>query len=442
MNWSKLLSSTRPGSPSGSGHITRSEFEKDYDRIIFSTPFRSLQDKTQVFPLPEEDFVHNRLTHSLEVASVGRSLGKLVGEQIIAEHRELEEIITPGDFGAIVSAAALAHDVGNPPFGHSGEGAISEFFKQHPVAVGLKSKLSLVEWTDLINFEGNAQGYRLLNQKHQGLQLTYATLGAFSKYPRQSLLSDEQDETRKSQKKFGYFQTEQHVFQQMAEELGLVELSEGRAWSRHPLTFLVEAADDICYHIIDLEDGCTLGLVSFSETVDLIKGIITDRFDQEKLDALPTLSEKLAILRAMAINELIAQCVKAFNEHEPQILAGDFDQALTEVIPATSQLNQISAVSVQKIYRARIVLEKEVAGFEILSGLLEVILGAVVRKYHNFATGKDKTVMRLLPATITHQLENADLYQSCRSVLDFISGMTDTRALTLFRKLKGMSMPA
>ena len=442
MNWQQLLSSTRPGTRDTGGHITRSEFEKDYDRITFSTPFRSLQDKTQVFPLPEEDFVHNRLTHSLEVASVGRSLGKLAGEQVIAQNPELKEIVGPGDIGAIVSAAALAHDVGNPPFGHSGEGAISEFFKQHPVAVGLKTKLGLEEWTDLINFEGNAQGFRLLNQKHQGLQLTSATLGAFSKYPRQSLLSDEHDKERKSQKKFGYFQSEKHIFQDLAKELGLVELSEGRAWVRHPLTFLVEAADDICYHIIDLEDGCTLGLVSFEETVDLIKGIIADRFDQEKLDALPTMNEKLAILRALAINELIAQCVVAFNANEEDILEGNFDRALTEVIPATGQLNKISEVSIRKIYRARIVFEKEVAGFEIMSGLLEVILGAVVRRYNNFATAKDKTVIRLLPETIQQSLKGGSLYQNCRTVLDFIAGMTDSRALTLFRKLKGMSMPA
>lgn len=441
MNWQQLLSSTRPGKESRGGHITRSEFEKDYDRIIFSTPFRSLQDKTQVFPLPEEDFVHNRLTHSLEVASVGRSLGKLVGHEVIGKNKELADMVTPEDFGAIVSAAALAHDVGNPPFGHSGEGAISEFFKQHPVAVGIKSKLNLDQWTDLVNFEGNAQGFRLLNQKSQGLQLTYATLGAFSKYPRQSLLP-EADKSRRSQKKFGYYQSEKEIFVAVAEGLGLVEQIDNRAWCRHPLAFLVEAADDICYAIIDLEDGCTLGLVTLEETIDLLKGIIADRFDRKKLDALPTLSEKLAILRAMAINELIAQCVECFIQNENEILEGNFDTSLTECIAASPDLSMISAVSVEKIYRSRIVLEKEVAGFEVMYGLLETILGAVVRKGNNFESVKDKTVIRLLPEQVKHQLNNADIYQSCRVILDFISGMTDSRALTLFRKLKGMSYPS
>lgn len=369
---------------------------------------------------------------------MGRSLGKLVGEEIIREHEEIQGKVTPEDFGAIVSAAALAHDVGNPPFGHSGEGAISEFFKQHPVAVGIKSKLSLDEWTDLINFEGNAQGFRLLNQKSQGLQLTYATLGAFSKYPRQSLLP-EAEKDRRSQKKFGFFQAEKIIFEGLANGLGLIERIDGRAWVRHPLAFLVEAADDICYAIIDLEDGCTLGLVTLEETIDLLKGIIADRFDRKKLDALPTLREKLAILRAMAINELVAQSVTSFKENEKSILDGSFDTALTDCIPAAQDLSKISAVSVEKIYRSRIVLEKEVAGFEVMSGLLEIILGAVVRKSNNFDSIKDKTVFRLLPEQVKYELQNPDLYLNCRVVLDFISGMTDTRALTLFRKLKGMS---
>jgi dGTPase len=441
LQWLSLLSSTRPGATDSPGHITRSEFEKDYDRIIFSTPFRRLQDKTQVFPLPEEDFVHNRLTHSLEVASVGRSLGKLVGDEMLVRHPELTGKISAADFGAIVSAAALAHDVGNPPFGHSGEGAISAFFSQHPLGQTIKSRVNKWEWADLLNFEGNAQGFRLLNQKHQGLQLTHATLGAFSKYPRLSFLP-KAGKNRKSQKKFGFFQSELTLFTKMAGDLGLPPLEKDKSWARHPLAFLVEAADDICYHIIDLEDGCTLGLVSLEQTIELLKEIIGTRFNREKLDTMPSLNEKLAILRALAINELIAQTVEAFLSREEAMLQGDYDQALTEVIPAADHLSAISTLSIKNIYRSRIVLEKEIAGFEVMAGLLEVVLGAAVRNTTGEATAKDKTVLRLLPEALKLQLLESNIYLVCRYVLDYISGMTDSHALAMFRKLKGMSLPS
>ena len=372
---------------------------------------------------------------------MGRSLGKLVGDEMLVRHDELSGKISAADFGAIVSAAALAHDVGNPPFGHSGEGAISEFFSQHTVGRMIESQVNDLEWADLINFEGNAQGFRLLNQKHQGLQLTHATLGAFSKYPRLSLLPDV-DQNRKSQKKFGFFQSEQNLFAEMANDLGLLPLSERMSWTRHPLTFLVEAADDICYHIIDLEDGCTLGLVSLEQTIDLLKGIIGDRFNQEKLDAMPSLSEKLAILRALSINELIAQTVEAFLAREEAILSGEFDQALTDVIPAAQDLARISTLSVKEIYRSKIVLEKEVAGFEVMAGLLEVLLGAAIRNSNGKPTAKDKTVLRLLPEALKLHIADGNSYNVSRFILDYISGMTDSHALAMFRKLKGMSLPS
>ena len=391
--------------------------------------------------MPEEDFVHNRLTHSLEVASVGRSLGKLVGDEVLVRHPKLAGKISAADFGAIVSAAALAHDVGNPPFGHSGEGAISEFYKLHDIGQSIKSQVTEAEWQDLINFEGNAQGFRLLNQKQHGLQLTHATLGAFSKYPRLSLLPEAENE-RKSQRKFGYFQSEEQLFKQMAEDLALHPIVPGKSWTRHPLTFLVEAADDICYHIIDLEDGCTLGLVTLEQTIDLLKGIIGDRFDQAKLDALPSLGEKLAILRALSINELIAQTVTSFLAKEEDILSGEFDQAITDVIPAANHINHISVLSVRDIYRSKIVLEKEVAGFEVMSGLLEVILGAAVRQTNQESRVKDKSVLRLLPELLTIQMPDSNIYQVNRLILDYISGMTDSHALAMFRKLKGISLPS
>ncbi|HWA33655.1 MAG TPA: dNTP triphosphohydrolase, partial [Cyclobacteriaceae bacterium] len=264
MIWKTLLSANRPGQKNISSEPSRSAFEQDYDRIIFSHPFRRLQDKTQVHPLPEHDFVHTRLTHSLEVSSVGRSLGKRVGEVILQRHHELEKELSLFDFGAIVAAASLAHDLGNPPFGHAGEDALSDFFVNDP---SLKANVSEAEWSDLTKFEGNAQGFRILNQQEYGLKLTCATLGAFTKYPCPSLFP-ERNKSKKSQKKFGFFQSEQAIFSELASQLELMRAGSG--WVRHPLAFLVEAADDICYSIIDLEDGCRLGLVSFEDTVELL----------------------------------------------------------------------------------------------------------------------------------------------------------------------------
>jgi dGTPase len=440
MDWQKLLSSQRTGLKSGLAHLQRSEFEKDFDRIIFSLPFRRLQDKTQVFPLPEDDFVHNRLTHSLEVASVGRSLGKLAGEQIITTNKGLSEQVTASDFGAIVSAAALAHDVGNPPFGHAGENAIADFFKQKPIAGKLKGHLSDSEWADLIDFEGNAQGFRLINQSFHGLKLTYATLGAFTKYPRQSLISKFPEECV-SQKKYGFYQTEKTIFTELATELGLLAVGDA-VWKRHPLAFLVEAADDICYHIIDLEDGCTLNLVSLPETVELLKPIIGKRFDKQKFDKKSSQHEKLGTLRALAINELIRQTVHAYIENEQRIRDGSFDVPLTSIIESAKALQEIQRISVARIYRAQVVLEKETAGFEVIDGLLNALITAIYGFTMGSSSIKDKTLIRSLPREVSLHLLADNLYHNIRVILDFVSGMTDSHALTMYRKLKGMSLPS
>jgi len=441
MNWQQLLSSNRTDSTTESAKPDRSEFEKDFDRIIFSLPFRRLQDKTQVFPLPEDDFVHNRLTHSLEVSSVGRSLGKLAGEEIIARHKDLSGQVSASDFGAIISAASLAHDVGNPPFGHSGENAISDFFKFNPILEELKPSLNESEWADIINFEGNAQGFRLINQSLYGLKLTYATLGAFTKYPRQSLINNK-DKGRASQKKYGFYQSEKEIFTLVANQLGLLQQDSEPIWNRHPLAFLVEAADDICYHIIDLEDGCTLGLVSLEESVALLKPIIGHKFDEKKFNAKESQHEKLGILRAMAINELIGQTVEVFIDHETAILNGSFDKPLTSLISSAKAMSDIKLLSIERIYRAQLVLEKEIAGFEVIHGLL----GALIKAVLGFTTGRssnhDKTLMRSLPQNVTHYLLPDKLYHNLRVVLDFVSGMTDSHALTMYRKLKGMSLPS
>jgi dGTPase len=441
MNWEQLLSSKRAGSKNPNTKPDRSEFEKDFDRIIFSLPFRRLQDKTQVFPLPEDDFVHNRLTHSLEVASVGRSLGKLAGEQILAKHKELSIDITASDFGAIVSAASLAHDVGNPPFGHSGENAISDFFKSKLAVDILKEQLTEDEWADIINFEGNAQGFRLINQSLHGLKLTYATLGAFTKYPRQSLIENK-EKGRVSQKKFGFYQSEKNIFTELATQLGLVAQSDQPVWTRHPLAFLFEAADDICYHIIDMEDGCTLGLVSLEESVELLKPIIGEKFDAEKFNKKKSQHEKLGTLRAMAINELISQTVKVFVKNETEILNGSFDKSLISLIDSADAMRNIQALSVERIYRAQVVLEKEVAGFEVIDGLLSALVNAVYSFTNGKSSNRDQTLMRSLPKEVTVYLMPDNLYHNLRVILDFVSGMTDSHALTMYRKLKGMSLPS
>lgn len=445
MNWIQLLSDRRAGEAKKSVTNQRSKFEQDYDRIIFSHPFRMLQDKTQVFPLPKQDFVHTRLTHSLEVASVGRSLGKLVGEEIIKKHQEIHDHgYTSSDFGAIVSAASLMHDLGNPPFGHAGENAISEFFKKEDTVLLIKPHVAEDEWADLTNFEGNAQGFRLVNMRnYQGLKLTYATLGAFTKYPRASVIQAP-EKWRKSQKKYGFLQCNKAVFAELAATTGLLKTgqTEDAAWCRHPLAFLVEAADDICYNIIDLEDGTNLGLVSLKETESLLIAIIGDYFNQEKYRKIESIKEKVSVLRAMAIQRLIVECVEKFMEVEPQLLDATFDAALTDNIHSTTALKEIQSISFTKIYKSRPVVEREVAGFEVLKGLLETFVPGIVHlKTHEKMSWHESSLLKLLPDDQQAMVHKAGtLYEALLVLLDFISGMTDSHALSLYRNIKGITI--
>jgi len=440
MNWLQLLSAQRPGQKNVFHEQSRSAFEQDYDRIIFSHPFRRLQDKTQVHPLPEHDFVHTRLTHSLEVSSVGRSLGKRVGEVILQRHPELTKDYSLFDFGAIVAAASLAHDLGNPPFGHAGEDALSDFFVHNELGKSFRTKVSDVEWEDLVTFEGNAQGFRILNKNQYGLKLTFATLGTFTKYPCPSLLPS-RDKSRKSQKKFGYFQSEKEIFITAAHQLGMLQTGTD-SWCRHPLTFLVEAADDICYSIIDLEDGCRLGLVSFDEIVDLLAPILGAKLNREKLYSESGLNEKLGVLRAMTINELIEACITIFLDHENEILEGKFDQALTDLCSFKDALRKISEVSVKKIYRARNVVEIEASGHEVLPGLLQEFTLASVHFAQRLKSKKYQNLALLLPEeTRSALLQHSDnTYLLLRQTIDFVSGLTDRHALSLYRKIKGISL--
>ena len=448
MNWLQLLSSKRPGKSSGQEgqSIIRTAFEQDYDRIIFSSPFRMLQDKTQVFPMPKHDFVHTRLTHSLEVSSVGRSLGKKAGEVLITRHQRLQQSqVSSYEIGSIVAAASLTHDLGNPPFGHSGEDAISGFFLQNPAASIFKALVSVAEWEDLVNFEGNAQGFRLLNkQQYQGLKLTCATLAAFTKYPRPSLIK-ERDKKRKSQKKYGFYVSEADIFRQVAEETGLKNLDEEQQiWSRHPLAFLVEAADDICYHIIDLEDGCNAGLVSFETTRDLMAMIIGKKYQPDKLNRIPNQREKVGLLRALAIGELITQATQVFLDEEQAILSGKYDLALTGQIAATPILKEIIKLSVDKIYKSQQVLDIEAAGFEVIDGLLQMfLLASHAVAFSDQATPRQWAIYRLLPEEVKYLIQEdgkISPYLVVRQVLDFISGLTDSNAISLYRKIKGISL--
>jgi len=382
--------------------------------------------------------VHTRLTHSLEVSSVARSLGRQVGEVILQRHPELKALYSQHDFGSVTAAAALAHDLGNPPFGHTGEEALSEFFRNHTAGKAFQQHVSPREWQDLIRFEGNAQGFRILSRGHYGLRLTAATRGAYVKYPVASDRPEEKE--RKSRRKYGYFQTEEQEFLTLADALGLRQQN-GSGWLRHPLAFLVEAADDICYSIIDLEDGCRLGLVTLDETTDMLAGILGDMLDRSRLNRESSLNEKLGVLRGMAISRLTDDCATYFLDHENDILLGSFDNALVDSGNYRVDMDRISRVSVERIYHARHVTEIEAAGFRILPGLLEVFTQAVFARIAGDSSKRMEVYFRLLPPEVAQDILHADsVYAQLRAVLDFVSALTDRHALALYRKLNGISL--
>jgi len=449
LNWKKLLNDNRLGvknEKAASGLEGRSQFQKDFDRIVFSPAFRRLQDKTQVFPLPESDFVHTRLTHSLEVSVVGRSLGNLVGERIIENNPDLKNEFTKFHFGEIVAAACLAHDIGNPPFGHSGEDAIAEYFKNGNGKYFKKKLNDEKKWNDLINYEGNAQGFRIITKLQNpdvngGLSLTYATLAAFTKYPRESSGQFKTSSSlKKAYKKFGFFQSEKEIFKQVAEATGLHLKKNGKLywWCRHPLAFLVEAADDICYRIMDLEDGFKLGLISFIETEELLQPLVNKRYlkNYKGRDE----KEKIGYLRSKAINDLVSELADVFIKKEKTILAGKLEDDLISLVPSANRLQTIKKISIEKIYRTLSVVEREVAGYEVLGGLLDTFISAYNEAYDGNLSPKNRAVINLLPKRITQEMDD-DLYVRLLRVTDFVSGMTDSFAVSLFRKIKGISLP-
>ncbi|MCY1482378.1 Deoxyguanosinetriphosphate triphosphohydrolase [compost metagenome] len=444
MNWEQLLSLKRQGDKGKrlrkEQDDTRLGFEVDYDRIIFSSAFRSLQDKTQVIPLSKTDFVHTRLTHSLEVSVVGRSIGRLVGKKIIEKYPHLQEVhgYQPNDFGAIVAAASLAHDIGNPPFGHSGEKAIGEYFK---IGNGkqFKDQLSEKEWQDLIDFEGNANGFSLLTATRPGieggLRISYATLGAFMKYPKESL--PKKPTSHISDKKYGFFQTDKEFFSEVANELGLIPNKSGNdiGFERHPLAFLVEAADDICYTIIDFEDGINLGLVSEDFALEYLIKLVKDSIDTKKFNALITKEDRISYLRALAIGSLINDVVQVFIENEEQILQGKFHYALTEKSKYTAQMNDIISLSVKNIYQSREVIEKELVGYQIIQTLLDKFITAFNNKFHDQASNYDKLLLKMLPEKFHNEKDN--LYKRLLHICHYVSLLTDGNALELFNTING-----
>jgi dGTPase len=439
MNWTQLLSTKRFGMEAyhAKRPDDRSEFQRDYDRLIFSAPFRRLQNKTQVFPLPGSVFVHNRLTHSLEVACVGRSLGTSVAHRLQARDGSVLPFLE--EIGSIVSAACLAHDLGNPPFGHSGEKAIATFFSegngQH-----LQPKMSAEEWKDCTCFEGNANTFRLLThqffgRRQGGFVLTYSTLASIVKYPYSSIYSDVKKQ------KFGFFDMEKLDFDKIAAELGIPRLADNvNRYARHPLVYLVEAADDICYQIMDIEDAHKLKILTNDETKSLFLGYFDEQRKArilETMEMVTDVNEQIAYLRSSVIGKLIDQCSEVFVENEKAILEGTFSSSLIKHLPEQSALayENCSKMAFAKIYRSSEVLDVELAGYKIILTLLDNLITAVL--------SPEKAYSKQLLMRIPEQFETSTgtTYGKIMAVLDYISGMTDIYALDLYRKITGMSIP-
>ena len=448
MEWSQLLSNKRLGQENQPQRKDdRTEFQRDYDRLIFSAPFRRLQNKTQVFPLPGNIFVHNRLTHSLEVSSVGRSLGNDVSRLLLERHPELRETHLT-ELGSIVSAACLAHDLGNPPFGHSGEQAIGTYFSegegqflQNYVCRETHDCLTPDQWNDLIHFEGNANAFRLLThhfrgRREGGFVMTYSTLASIVKYPFTSDLAGQK-------RKFGFFRSEVPDYCRIARELGIPQLDSPEGsyrFARYPLVYLVEAADDICYQIMDIEDAHKLKLLTTDET----RGLLLSFFEgaqrsriEERMNSLDDTNEQVVYLRSCVINCLEQECVRVFVEHEDEILAGTFQGVLIRQISDVPRAayESCSRTAVAKIYHCQDVVDIEIAGYRVITTLADMMVKAV--------TSTDKTFSRLLINQVSSQydIKAATLYGRLMAVLDYISGMTDVFALDLYRKINGMSLP-
>lgn len=451
MEWKKLLSSKRLGKeakPSEDEAGPRSEFTRDYDRIIFSAPFRRLQDKTQVFPLAKSDYVRTRLTHSLEVASVGRSLGVLAAAEILKQDSSLEGIVVPHEVGTIVATACLAHDIGNPPFGHAGESAIQEWFSDSDEGARLRKDWGLTpeQEADLLKFEGNAQGFRILTalqnmNQRGGLQLTTAVLATFTKYPRASVVDCAQSNGI-SGKKFGFMQTEQELFEELSDAVGLIRKpGNGLAWHRHPLAFLVEAADDICYHVMDVEDGFRAGAMAFEELHALHEPWLDEK-SRRKAEQIGDHHRQAEYFRAGTINAVIHRVIEVFGQKLNGLMDGSFDGELVAEMDGGDQFGQFKKLAKKKVYSGKPVIEIEACGFDVIGGLLSAFVSAIenVASQGGKPSNKARTVLGLMPGGDAN-LHEMSPYNRVIKATDFVSGMTDTYAVQLYQRIRGISLP-
>ena len=455
MNWQQLISNKRLGQEhrhperhderlrvgESDDPGIRTEFKRDYDRLIFSAPFRRLQNKTQVFPLPGSIFVHNRLTHSLEVASVGRSLGNDVAQVLTQRHPELKDTMFQ-EIGQIVSTACLAHDLGNPPFGHSGEKAMQAYFLEGP-GTELQRDVTPIFWNDLTHFEGNANAFRLLTHQFKGRRpggfvMTYSTLASIVKYPYSSSAAGKKG-------KFGFFDSEKESYLKIAEKLGIPCLSamgEPLRFARHPLVYLVEAADDICYEIMDLEDAHKLKIISHDETMQLLLAFFDEESQQHILqrieeEGVTDDNEKVVYLRACVIGKLENECVKVFVDNEETILSGTFQGSLIDHIGNLQKeaYERCCQLSVKKIYKSRPVLDVELSGYQIIHTLMQKFIGAAVHPERFYSKHLISRV------SSQYDIDAPDLETRLMAVIDYISGMTDVYALDVYQKINGISLP-
>ena len=438
MNWEQLISDTRLGlehyKNSKSG--VRSDFERDYDRLIFSSPFRRLQNKTQVFPLPGSIFVHNRLTHSLEVSCVGRSLANEIAIRLHERHLRQPWRDRLWDMGEIVAAACLAHDLGNPPFGHSGEKTIGEFFSNGNGKI-FKKQLTPQQWTDLINFEGNANSFRTLvhqfkGRRPGGFAMTYSMLASIVKYPYSSSYAGEKG-------KFGFFTTEKATFEKIATELGMIKLGDER-YCRHPLVYMVEAADDICYQVMDIEDGHKLKIISTEETINLLMRFFNEERQQHMREVMENVAdpnEKIVYMRSCIVGLLVQECAMTFVEHEDEIMEGKFTGSLIDNISELPKqgYKRCSELAFKKLYRAGYVVDVDLAGSRIINFLLDKLTEAVVHPESNYS----QLLLNKFPQQ--YDVHATTLFEKLQGVLDHISAMTDVYALNLYRQLDGISLP-
>ena len=439
MDWNQLITTRRLGLEQyTSKHVdVRSEFERDYDRLIFSAPFRRLQNKTQVFPLPGSIFVHNRLTHSLEVSTVGRSLGAKAAHALRERHSENSDIFSA--VPEIVQAACLAHDLGNPPFGHSGELAIATYFSEGRGS-SLRQEMSGAEWADLTHFDGNANAFRMLThrfvgRREGGFALTYPTLASIVKYPYEARFCPH------GKQKFGFFQDDKHLYERIAAELGIThDPDDNDRYSRYPLVYLVEAADDICYQMTDLEDACKLHIISYPAAQELYLSFFRAERRESCLKhchQLADTNEQLAYLRTCAIGALVDGCADAFLNSEDMMLSGKSVNPLIKQLPEPllSAYASCSKIAVEQIYRSRIVLDIELAGYKVISALLEHYVEAVMHPTHAYS----ERLLDRVPSQYDVRAE--DVYTRLLAVLDFLSGMTDVYALDMYRMIQGIDIP-